>query len=355
MNPSNVRFPITSYTTLRHMKLYPTFGALTRALELFQCKARRFEYGKIFTTRCVGFDNVKQVGSFGSILFASIRAIELKLITNVTIGNIYARSGNVAVYLGEGTMATDQAMDYLMQIEEGGISQIPSGRVDLILEGFQDITSRPWFQRVWILQDAFHARAAVLHCSSRSVSSKAIIHAPEVLPDKIDPLSQQVLDLLPRSRRVDRPAPKFQLHDFLQRFQHAKATDPRDKIYALLGTVDNGYSKSVISPDYSISQKDLMRAVLAHLCFWEPSSIPEPPYDTIDEFLSSLDPIDDDTLENIFESSLEIDLASLLRHGSHYIRIDRSLVAAASRNRTKGGEMVETLLGAFGLQRDASP
>ncbi|CZR53567.1 uncharacterized protein PAC_03446 [Phialocephala subalpina] len=265
------------------------------------------------------------------------------------LGDIYVKAESVAVYLGEGTMATDQAMDYLIQIEKGGISQIPPSRVDdLILEGFQDILSRPWFQRAWIIQDAFYARAAVLHCGSKAVSSKTIIRAPELLPDKIDPLSQQFLDLMPGSRRDDRPASKFQLHDILQRFQDAKATDPRDKIYALLGMVDNRYSKSVILPDYSMSQKDLMRAVLAHLCFCESSSVPEPPYDTIDEFLSNLDPIDNDILEKIFESSLEIDLASLLRHGSHYISIDRSLVEAASRNKTKGDEMVEILLRAIG-------
>jgi hypothetical protein len=34
-------------------------------------------------------------------------------------------------------------MDYLMQMKEGGTSQIHPGRVDdLILEGFQDILSR---------------------------------------------------------------------------------------------------------------------------------------------------------------------------------------------------------------------
>lgn len=272
------------------------------------------------------------------------------------LGDIYAKAESVAVYLGEATMATDQAMDYLMQIKEGGTSQIPPSRVnDLMLEGFQDILSRPWFQRAWIIQDAFNARAAVLYFGSKAVSSKTMIRASKLLPDKIDPLSQQILDLMPGSRRDDKAASKFQLYDLLQRFQHAKATDQRDKIYALLGMVDFGYSKSMILPDYSMSQKDLMRAVIANLCFCESSSVPEPPYDTINEFLANLDPIDNDILKNIFETSLEIDLASLLRHGSRYIRINRSLVEAASWNKTKGDEMVEILLRAIGQERSAPP
>ncbi|KAH8585326.1 hypothetical protein B0O99DRAFT_647255 [Bisporella sp. PMI_857] len=239
-------------------------------------------------------------------------------------------------------------MDYLMRMEEG-TSQILLGRIDnLMLEGFRDILSRPWFQRAWILQDAFNARAAVLYCGSKAVSSKIMIHVPKLLPDKIDFLSQQVLDLMPGSRKGGQAASKFQLYDLLQRFQHAKATDQRDKIYALLGMVDFGHSKSIILPDYSMSQKDLMRTVIANLCFCESSSVPELPYSTINEFLANLDLIDNNILKDIFETSLEIDLASLLQHGSRYIRIDRSLVEAASRNKTKSDEMVEILLRAIG-------
>ncbi|PMD32313.1 hypothetical protein L207DRAFT_518707 [Hyaloscypha variabilis F] len=271
------------------------------------------------------------------------------------LGDIYAKAESVPIYLGEGTMATDQAMDYMMQIQERGTSQIPLGRMDdLILEGFQDILSRPWFQRAWIIQDAFHARAAVLHCGSKAVGSKIMIRASELLPDKMDPLSQHILDLMPGSRRGDQAASKIQLYDLLQWFRHSKTTDQRDKIYALLGMVDFGYSKSMILPDYSMSQKDLMRAVIANLCFCESSSVPEPPYDTIDEFLANLNPIDNDILEKIFETSMKIDLVSLLRHGSRYIRIGYSLVEAASRNKTNGDEMVEILLGAIGPERSAS-
>lgn len=271
------------------------------------------------------------------------------------LGDIYARAESVAVYLGEATMATDQAMDYLMQIKKGETSQIPAGRVDdLVLKGFQDILSRPWFQRAWVLQDVFNARAAVLHCGSKAVSSKTMICASQILPDKIDTLSQQVLNLMPGSRRDDQAVSKFQLHDILQRFQHVKATDQRDKIYALLGMVDFAYSKQIL-PDYSMSQKDLMRTVIANLCFCELSSVPEHLYSTINEFLANLDPIDNGILKKIFETSLEIDLASLLRHGSRYIRIDRSLVEAASRNKAKGDEMVEILLRAIGQERSISP
>jgi len=114
--------------------------------------------------------------------------------------------------------------------------------------------------------------------------------------------------------------------------------------------VDFSYTKSVILPDYSMSQKDLIRAVIANLCFCESSSVPEPLYETIGEFLANLDQIDSKILEKIFETSLEIDLVSLLRHRSRYIRINRSLVEAASRNKTKDNEMTGILLRAIGQE-----
>lgn len=271
------------------------------------------------------------------------------------LGDICAKAKSVAVYLGEATIATDQAMEYLMQIQEEGSWQIPSSRIDnLVLKGFQDILSRPWFQRAWVLQDAFYAQAMVLHCGSKSVSSKTMIRASKLIPYKIDFLSQQVLNLMPGSRRDDQATSKIQLYDLLQRFRHAKATEQKDKIYALLGMVDFENSKSIILPDYSMSQKDLMRVVLAHLCFCEPSSVPEPPYDTIDEFLADLDPIDNDILKKIFETSLELDLESLLSYGSRYITIDRSLIEAASRNKIKGDKMAKILLIAIDQKRPAS-
>jgi hypothetical protein len=93
-----------------------------------------------------------------------------------------------------------------------------------------------------------------------------------------------------------------------------------------LGLLDITHLKSPMFPDYSMPLKDLVRVVIAHLCFCELSSVPESTYDSIHELLSNLDPIDHNILEKIFESSQEIDVESLLRYGSHYLRIDRSLV-----------------------------
>jgi hypothetical protein len=87
-----------------------------------------------------------------------------------------------------------------------------------------------------------------------------------------------------------------------------------------------------------------MQAVIANLCFCEPSCVPDLEVKTMDEFLANLDPIDNVILKKILENSMEIDLASLLEYGARYIRIDQSLIEAASRNKTRGKEMADMLL-----------
>ena len=281
------------------------------------------------------------------------------------MGEIYAKAKNVVVYVGEATAATDVAMDYMMQIEQKEYSHAPpkfipsetTGEEESlkIKEGFRDILSRPLFEKVWILQDFFNAQAAVVQCGSRVISSKTFVYACKLWLDKSEGQLGPVLDLLPGAREDGQPAPKYRLYELLRRFQHTKATDARDKVFALLGLLQDRHMRTTIVPDYSMSLKDLMRTIIAALCFCEVGCVPEPRYETIDEFLSDLDAIDSDILEQIFESSQEIDLASLLRHGSHYIRLERSLIEAAGRNKTKGDEMVELLREAIDHNRSASP
>ena len=259
--------------------------------------------------------------------------------------DIYTKAERVLIWLGEATQATDQALEKLIMFEATRKSQIDpkiefseaTGREDDIIleEGFRDISSRPWFRLMWPLVNILYARAVVLYCGSKAVSSKALVRASLEWPDQPNGLSH-LLHLMPRSRRDDGTAPEYQFSELLQRLRYAKATNPRDKIYALFKLLNQGKSKMRLVPDYSMSEKEFVRAVIATLCFCEQSSVPEHTYDTVDELLLNLDPIDNDILEKIFESSRALDLETLLRDGSQYIRIESSLLEAASRNKTRG-------------------
>lgn len=270
--------------------------------------------------------------------------------------DIFANATQVVVYLGEATLAMDLAMDFLGYIEKYGITRaLLSTTGNTYVEGFREILNKRWFRRAWVLREIFSARTATLCLGSRAVSSNAFIIASEVLESKADYHILQVLKLMPGPRRDEIATSGFALHELLQRFRYAEAYDSRDKVYALLGMVDSKYLTAPILPDYNASAQDLIRKVIANLCYCELSCVPMTPYDTIDEFLSDLDLIDHRIVKAIFEHSKEIDLESLLQQGAHYITIDYSLLEAARRNRTKGEEMVKILSKVIDQERSTSP
>lgn len=65
----------------------------------------------------------------------------------------------------------------------------------------------------------------------------------------------------------------------LVKFSHSQATDPRDKIYALLGIASDARSSGTLRPDYEISTGQAIRNTISFLLFQEvrdPSCLPLP-------------------------------------------------------------------------------
>jgi hypothetical protein len=126
----------------------------------------------------------------------------------------------------------------------------------------------PWFQRVWIVQEATSAK--VLHLfygdivldwvyMSRAVDVMFSQHMFEAFTPSVGPCSDERRDALIGITNVDTVLSfrgevdyeeTFSLSRVLQRCACFESTDPRDNVYALLGlTRDN--SRDVIIPDYS--------------------------------------------------------------------------------------------------------
>ncbi|KAH8647360.1 heterokaryon incompatibility protein-domain-containing protein [Xylariales sp. PMI_506] len=261
------------------------------------------------------------------------------------LADIYVNAERVLVYLGPSTAATDISMDYLIQNQKDmGDLQPTLEDGDMRLDGFRDMLSRPWFERSWTVQDVFYAQAAIVQCGSKVVPAPAFARTAALLKPE-SPVSG-FLELMERSGEQAQARAKFQLYDMLRMFRYAKATDPLDRVYALLGMVDDTAPNARITQDHSITETELIRKVIASMFYCEVACIPELPYNSIDKFLSNFDrQIDKHILEVVLESSQEIDLKSLLRYGKSYVKLERSHVDIAARNKFKGSEMVELLLG----------
>ena len=133
-------------------------------------------------------------------------------------------------------------------------------------KGLKALLGRPWFKRVWILQEVANARAAIVVCGTHSVSARIFAVMPFLLGIKLDPHCQAVLDILPgASRRESWFHQKRDLRTLLVRFNNSEATDPRDKIFALLGISSDACDARFLQADNSKSEEEVIQCTISFL------------------------------------------------------------------------------------------
>ena len=123
--------------------------------------------------------------------------------------------------------------------------------------------NRPWFSRVWILQEAVLAPKALLHWGEQKMKLETAATALEGLGafqhmESIFPSIPAAFDSLCfiTVKRAERRGVITDNHvstivGLLDSARGQKATDPRDKVYALLGLAPNPMDAQVLLPDYS--------------------------------------------------------------------------------------------------------
>jgi ankyrin repeat protein len=204
------------------------------------------------------------------------------------MSSIYEKAEQVIVWLGQATPDTDMFFFYMHCLEKEAFNHAcidwksSDGRWQLLwsnvkllwnnvhedvqCEGLKNLLSRAWFRRVWILQEVANARSAKIMCGAKSVSARIFTVAPTVLGITPDPHCQAVLDIMPgSSRRYSWWSGKRDLRTLLLKFKDSEATDPRDKIYALLGILSNEVHEVLLFPDYNKTEENVVHDTVAFL------------------------------------------------------------------------------------------
>lgn len=135
---------------------------------------------------------------------------------------------------------------------------------------------RPWFDRVWVLQEVALAADAVVSCGNHVIPWTNLMDAVGIL--EIHSYSQGASDIVGPNlgaakvwrmgvgktykdgayRNAD---PSYELLTLLNQTKHLLATDPRDKIYGLMGLTTLSTEHEMIIPDYKKPIGDIYKGV----------------------------------------------------------------------------------------------
>ncbi|KAH8781826.1 heterokaryon incompatibility protein-domain-containing protein, partial [Hyaloscypha finlandica] len=207
------------------------------------------------------------------------------------MGNIYRRAERVVIWLGQATYDTNVLMDSIKQLEKESINysrnnwrssdqawrdiwsnvqpklrNIHSNVEVRQRNGLESLFKRPWFSRVWILQEVANARGAVVVCGVKSVSARTFAIVPSLIGVAPPPHCQSILDIMPGPLREESWWSQNQdLRTLLLKFGKTAASDPRDNIYALIGLSSDACDSDLLRADYSKSVQEVIQDVVLFL------------------------------------------------------------------------------------------
>lgn len=221
---------------------------------------------------------------------------------------VYKLAEQVVIWLGPGSEDSDLLMSLGKKLDQhasrskcweqewesivvanGGPATDMFRRAYLALE---ELLARPWFRRVWIVQEVASARTAVVLCGAKYVPARTFAQMPALIGlDKVDTNAQAVLDIMPGPlRQRSWWTSNRDLGTLLRKFRCSQAGDSRDRIYALLGISSDAYSESVIPPDYGADIYTVVQRTISHLLFKDQGpAAPPAPFWGLDDLFDALD------------------------------------------------------------------
>ncbi|TGO16027.1 hypothetical protein BTUL_0033g00650 [Botrytis tulipae] len=186
---------------------------------------------------------------------------------------IYGQAAQAIVYFGEAADDSDMALESIRvaaddENEKPGNSLASKRNQESILS----LLKRPWFQRIWVLQEVGLARSIMIVCGSVEMNGYTFCSGVS----KLESLLKNYADLQSLIRptihlirgSIFRPKYKssslgdLSLGELIDMYHNHKATVRHDKVYALLGMCSDHLSSTGLLPDYTIPWVTLFRRLV---------------------------------------------------------------------------------------------
>ncbi|KAH8649272.1 heterokaryon incompatibility protein-domain-containing protein [Xylariales sp. PMI_506] len=168
------------------------------------------------------------------------------------IRQIYAAATEVAVYLGEGYQGSKDALDSLRWAQQH--SSLDRKGCDDLLGLFK----MPYFYRVWVVQEIANAKSATMILGQQSIGWSILDE------QRLQKLG--VYDMVPKwmGQVYGRDFTVEDLPHLLEFTNASKASDQRDKIFAIFGLLKDAVEHDLV-PDYRLSVEEVYIGITAFL------------------------------------------------------------------------------------------
>jgi hypothetical protein len=190
---------------------------------------------------------------------------------------VYEGASQIVIWLGDPTQNTKPAFDYFNQnyskdeelSSDMGRLRIEPERMSKeippdALDGIKDLLARPWWTRIWVYQEATAParRGSVVFCGTNQADFEAlracIRDLCEIDSGRYSNRTALIMDEYSRIRRSYNKSGTtlyLRLADLLPTLRGFQATNPRDKLYALIPTSIDG--NDLLDVDYSLSVEEV--------------------------------------------------------------------------------------------------
>lgn len=138
-------------------------------------------------------------------------------------------------------------------------------------EAMSLLLARPWFTRVWVIQEVASARAGTIVWGRDGLTKSAPMRnfalLPSIMGIDVSYQARAILDIMPLvgQRRQGWWNEKRDLPTLLGKFTASKCSDPRDFVFALLGIASDERAREVIKPDYELSLEEVIKSTLLYV------------------------------------------------------------------------------------------
>ncbi|KAH8708576.1 heterokaryon incompatibility protein-domain-containing protein [Phaeosphaeriaceae sp. PMI808] len=156
-------------------------------------------------------------------------------------------------------------------------------KIDEMLEALSELLNKPYWRRVWVVQEFVLAKSVDIWCGGFRASAKALEDVwygkGVTLPYQVKQSAGMHLFVFRRKHRNTakvkrdtlgrRNSKTFRstvpLRELLDIFEGARSSETYDKIYGFLGIAADGYGGKII-PNYSIQPVELLVTILRNQC-----------------------------------------------------------------------------------------